>query len=130
MNLGLTALVIAAVAAVSIAAMLGIRRYLAPSGGFFSDSDRAAGVFSVIGTAFAVLLAFVIFLAFESYSNARAEAGREAIAVGELFNTANLFPAAERRGLQGDLICYSRAASVDEWRARRGNQSSSLRRTA
>jgi hypothetical protein len=125
-NLWLTAVIIAAVAAVSIAAMLAIRRYLAPSGGFFSDSDRAAGVFSVIGTAFAVLLAFVIFLAFESYSNARAEAGSEAIAVGELFNTANLFPAAERRALQGDLICYSRAVIVDEWRTMRDGDSSPL----
>jgi hypothetical protein len=128
-NLWLTALVIAAAAAVSIAAMLAVRRYLAPSGSFFTDSDRAAGIFAVIGTAFAVLLAFVIFLAFESYSNARAAAGKEAIAVAQLFNTASLFPAAERRALQGDLICYSRAVMIDEWRTMRDGDPSPLVQT-
>jgi hypothetical protein len=118
--------VIAAVTAASIAAMLAVRRYLAPSGGFFTDSDRAAGVFGVIGTAFAVVLGFVIFLAFESYSNARAEAGKEAVAVAELFNTANLFPSAERQGLQADLICYARAVVEDEWRTMRDRDPSPL----
>jgi len=126
MNLWLAALVIAAVTAASIAAMLAVRRYLAPSGGFFTDSDRAAGVFGVIGTAFAVMLGFVIFLAFESYSNARAEAGKEAVAVAELFNTANLFPSAERQGLQADLICYARAVVEDEWRTMRDRDPSPL----
>jgi hypothetical protein len=126
MNLWFAALVIAAVSAATIAAMLAVRRYLAPSGGFFTDSDRAAGVFGVIGTAFAVLLAFVIFLAFESYSNARAEAGKEAVAVAELFNTASLFPAAERRELQGTLICYARAVVGDEWRTMRDGDPSPL----
>ena len=126
MNLWLAALVIAVVAAASIAAMLAVRRYVAPSGGFFTDSDRAAGVFGVVGTAFAVVLAFVIFLAFESYSNARAEAGKEAVAVAELYYTANLFPATERRGLQADLICYARAVVNDEWRTMRDREPSPL----
>ena len=109
-----------------MAAMLAVRRYLAPPGGFFTDSDRAAGVFGVLGTAFAVMLAFVIFLAFESYSNARAEAGKEAVAVAELYNTANLFPATERRGLQADLICYARAVVNHEWRTMRDREPSPL----
>lgn len=124
MNLWLAIAVIAATVAASISLMLSVRRFLAPSGGYFTDSDRAAGVFGVIGTAFAVVLAFVIFLAFESYVNARAQAGKEAVAVAELFNTARLFAPDERRELQSDLICYSRAVIDDEWRTmRRGDPS-------
>lgn len=47
--------------AVTVATMLLVRRR-APVGGFFTDSDRAAGIFGVTGTGFAVFLAFVIFL--------------------------------------------------------------------
>jgi hypothetical protein len=41
-------------------------RRRAPAGGFYTDVDRAGAIFGVVGTAFAVLLAFVIFVAFQS----------------------------------------------------------------
>jgi len=84
--------------------MLLVRRS-APRGGYFTDSDRAAGVFGVIGTSFAVLLAFVIFLAFESFDRARERASVEAVAVSQLYRTARLFSPAERDVLHGQLIC-------------------------
>lgn len=87
----LAAIVIAGVVAAAVAAKLLVRRR-APRGGFFSDSSRSAGSFGVIGTMFAVVLAFVIFLALESYQRARAEAGVEAVAVTELYQVAGLFP--------------------------------------
>ena len=86
-----------------------------PAGGFFTDSDRAAGVFGVTGTAFAVQLAFVIFLSFSSYDRAREKASLEAVAVSQLFRTANAFSADTRQQLQGELICYARAVIHDEW---------------
>jgi hypothetical protein len=43
----------------------------APVGGWFSYSSRSAGTSSVIGTMFAVMLAFVILLALQSYQRAR-----------------------------------------------------------
>jgi hypothetical protein len=123
--LWLALLIVAAVVAVSIAAKLLLRRF-APCGGFFTDSDRAAGVFGVLGTSFAVLLAFVIFLAFESFGNAREKAGQEAVAVAELFQTAQLFAPRERRQLHADLVCYARAVIKDEWRTMRKGRSSEL----
>jgi hypothetical protein len=118
-------LVIAGVVAVSIAVKLVVRRF-APEGGFFTDSDRSAGVFGVVGNSFAVLLAFVIFLAFETFDNARQKSGQEAVAVAELFQTAQLFGQPEQRQLQGDLICYARAVIRDEWPAMRAGRSSAL----
>jgi hypothetical protein len=109
--------IIAGAVAVAVTLLLLVRRFAAPPGGFFTDTDRAAGVFSVTGTGFAVLLAFVIFLAFSSYDRAREQASLEAVAISQLFRTARLFAPETRRQLHGELICYSRAVVHDEWNA-------------
>ncbi len=57
--------------------MLLVRRR-APDGSYFNDGDRAAGVFGVLATGFAVLVGFVVFLAFSSYDASRAGAEAEA----------------------------------------------------
>jgi hypothetical protein len=111
---------------VAITLMLVVRRFAAPRGGFFTDSDRAAGVFGVTGTGFAVLLAFVIFLSFSSYDRAREKASTEAVAVSQLFRTARLFSPDSRRALHGELVCYARAVINDEWRTMRHEHDSPL----
>lgn len=123
MNLGVAVLVIVAAVAVAVMLMMIVRRR-APVSGFFADSDRAAGVFGVLGTSFAVLLAFVIFLAFESYGNAKEKAGTEAVAVTGLFGTAGLFSPPARDQLRGQLVCYGRSVIADEWRAMRDGHDS------
>ena len=125
MNLWLAGVITAAAVAGMVTLMFFVRRR-APVGGFFNDSDRAAGVFGVIGTSFAVLLAFVIFLAFESYQTAKAEAGREAVVVLQQYTTANVFSPDARAELQGELICYGRAVVDDEWRTMRHRRPSRL----
>ena len=71
--------------------MLLVRRR-APEGSYFQDGDRAAGVFGVLATGFAVLLGFVVFLAFESYDTSRSGAETEAELVVQQFETAQFFP--------------------------------------
>ena len=61
------ALIVVAVSVAAIGAMLLVRRG-APAGSYFEDGDRAAGVFGVLATGLAVLLGFVVFLAFESFA--------------------------------------------------------------
>jgi Protein of unknown function (DUF4239) len=116
------AIIVAAVAA-AVALMLLVRRF-APAGGFFTDSDRAAGVFGVTGTGFAVLLAFVIFLSFSSYDRAREKASLEAVAVSQLYRTAKVFSQEAQRQLHGELICYARAVVDDEWVTMRDRRAS------
>jgi hypothetical protein len=106
-------LIIAGAACGAVGLIFLVRRR-APAGGFFTDLDRAAGVFGVLGTSFAVLLAFVIFVAFQSYGNARDKAGQEAVAVTELYHTTQLVPSSSRE-LSGQMICYARAVIDDEW---------------
>jgi len=114
MSLVWAGLVVAAVAALAIAAMLFVRSR-APAGSYFEDGDRAAGVFGVLATGFAVLLGFVVFLAFESYDTSRAGAETEAQVVTQQFETAQLFPVSARARLSGDLVCYARTVIHQEW---------------
>jgi hypothetical protein len=116
MNLVLAAAVTIGASAVSIALILRIRRY-APNGGFFNDGDRAAGVFGVLATGFALLLGFVVFLAFTKYDESRAGAESEALLVVQQFETAQLMPEEVRSRLSGALTCYGRSVVASEWPA-------------
>ena len=114
MSLFWAGVVIAGVAAVTIGAMLFVRR-TAPAGSYFEDGDRAAGVFGVLSTGFAILLGFVVFLAFQSYDTSRSGAEAEAQIVTQQFQTAQLLPAAARKPLSESLICYARTVVFEEW---------------
>ena len=92
MNIFWGALIVVAVTALAVTAMLIVGRR-APEGGFYSDSDRASGVFGVLATGFSVLLGFLIFLAFESYDAARSGAEVEALTVAQQIQTAQRLPA-------------------------------------
>jgi hypothetical protein len=107
-------LIVAVATALAITGMLLVRRR-APAGSYFEDGDRAAGVFGVLATGFAVLLGFVVFLAFQSFDTARSGASNEAQIVREQFETVQLFPAAVRARLSGELVCYARNVIRQEW---------------
>jgi hypothetical protein len=113
-NLLWAALIIVTVGAAAVTAMLLVRRR-APEGSYFEDGDRAAGVFGVLATGFAVLLGFVVFLAFESYDTSRSGAEAEAQIVLEQFETAQLMPVAARGRFSGELVCYARSVVHQEW---------------
>ena len=114
MSLLWAGLIVAGVTALAITAMLLVRRR-APAGSYFEDGDRASGVFGVLATGFAVLLGFVVFLAFESFDTSRTGAETEAQIVREQFETAQLFPVAVRARLSGELVCYARSVVHEEW---------------
>jgi hypothetical protein len=114
MNLGLAILVLVGVLGLAIGAMLGVRRH-APDGSYFHDGDRAAGVFGVLATGFAVLLGFVVFLAFTSYDSARSGAESEARIVSQQVETAQLFAPPVSAELTAQLICYGRSVAGVQW---------------
>ena len=108
--------IVVVVVALAVTVKLAVRTR-APDPGWFIDSTRAAGALTVIGTMFAVLLAFTIFFALQSYQSARNGASMEAVAVTELHNVADVLEGHDGDGLHGGLICYSRAVVSDEWPA-------------
>ncbi|HSF62346.1 MAG TPA: hypothetical protein VLA69_11675 [Gaiellaceae bacterium] len=114
MNVYLAILVTAVVATVAIAAMLLVRRR-APEGSYFRDGDRAAGVFGVLATGYAVFAGFVIFLAFTTYDQSRNGAESEALLVAQQFETAQFLPAEIKDRLSGELVCYARYVVQQEW---------------
>lgn len=118
MSLFWAVLVIVVVPATAIATMLLVRRS-APAGSYFADAARAAGVFGVLATAFAVLIGFVFFLAFESYDTARGGAEAEASVLTQQFETAQFLPQPAAAQLSGELVCYARSVVHQEWPAMR-----------
>jgi hypothetical protein len=113
-NFIVAVLIVVASTALAIVAMLLVRRR-APEGSYFNDGDRAAGVFGVLATGFAVLLGFVVFLAFTSYDAARSGAETEARVVAQQVETAQLFPTDVVDELSGELVCYARSVAGVQW---------------
>jgi hypothetical protein len=100
--------------AVAITALLFVRRR-APEGSYFSDGDRASGVFGVLATGFAIFAGFVIFLAFTTYDDTRSGAEAEALAVVQQYETAQFLPTQVGERLAGELECYGRHVVNEEW---------------
>ena len=114
MSLVSASVIVVAVTVVAVAAMLLVRRR-APAGSYFEDGDRAAGVFGVLATGFALLSGFVVFLAFESYDTSRSGAQTEARLVAHQFETAQFLPTPVRERVSGELVCYARSVVREEW---------------
>lgn len=116
MSLWLMALIVGGAAAIAVVLMYVIR-LRARVDYFFIEVERGAGTFAFIGTAYAVLLAFVVLEAFQSFNDAKIGAEDEATTVVQMSRTAEFFPPAERAPFQGGLICYGRAVIHEEWPA-------------
>jgi hypothetical protein len=114
MNVVVGALIVAVVAAVAVTAMLLVRRR-APEGSYFTDGDRASGVFGVLATGFSVLLGFIIFLSFTSYDQSRTGAETEGLLLVQQVENAQQFPPAAAPKLTGQLVCYARSVVGVEW---------------
>lgn len=114
MSLFLGIVILLVAVSVAIAAMLFVRSR-APEGSFFSDGDRASGVFGVLATGFAIFAGFVIFLAFTTYDQSRAGAEAEALLVVQQFETAQFLAPETRDRLAGEVVCYGRSVVEQEW---------------
>src|SRR5215469_12245544 len=124
MNLPIAVLIVLGAAVVAAAASAFVHRKVKQP--LFADSGRGRPMITVTGTIFAVVLAFVIFAAFETYDGARTGAQSEAAAVLDMSRTAAFFPPAPRDQLRTDLVCYGRAVVGQEWPAMRNGHSSPL----
>jgi hypothetical protein len=71
--------------------------------------------FDFMGTAFAVLLAFVVIQAYDSYNQAKSGAEEEADALLQLSRTVDAFSSEEHDRLEGLLVCYGRAVIHRAW---------------
>ena len=125
-NVAIGIAVVTVITAITVVAMLLVRRR-APSGSYFSDGDRASGVFGVLATGFSVLLGFIIVIAFQSYDESRTGAEVEAAIVAQQVETAQFLPEGTAEDLTGQLVCYARSVIGPQWVAlERGQLSESI----
>ena len=122
MGLPVAILIVLGAAALAFCAVALIRR----TGSVLSNPTRGTPMAIVVGTSFAVLMAFLIVSAFQTYGGARTAAATEANALLDMSRTAALFGASERDQLRSDLVCYGRAVVNEEWPAMRRGRSSPL----
>ena len=126
MNLLVALVIVVASAALAVVAILLVRRR-APDGSYFHDGDRAAGVFGVLATGFAVLLGLVVVLAFTSYDESRSGAETEALTLAQQSEVVYLLPTAAGQRLASELVCYGRSVVRQEWpRMRDGTQTDAM----
>lgn len=118
-------LIVGVVAAVAVGIMYLVRRQ-ARVDYFFIEVERGAGTFAFIGTAYAVLLAFVVLEAFQSFNDAKTGAEQEATSIVQMSRTAEFFPPAESEPVEGVLICYAQAVIHEEWPAMRNGSRSPI----
>jgi hypothetical protein len=125
MSLFAMGVVVAAVAAVSIAFLWAARR--SPwNERFASEFRHHDEAFEFLGVAYAVLLAFVVIQAYTSYNDAKSGAETKAEAVLQLSRTAEAFAPDQLHRLEGVLVCYGRAVIHDAWPKMQEGQESSL----
>jgi hypothetical protein len=124
MNLLVLAGIVIGVAAASIGVLWVARgrRWSKDFADEFGEHDRA---FEFLGTAYAVLLAFVVIQAYDNYNDAKSGAETEAEAVLQLSRTATAFDRESHASLQGLLVCYGRAVIHYGWPAMREKQDGS-----
>jgi Protein of unknown function (DUF4239) len=73
-----------------------------------------------------VILAFVIFVAFQGYTASRDAALRESSSVRRLFKESDLLPPLIRAQVEGNLVCYARGVITLDWPAMESGRSSAV----
>ncbi len=107
---------IAVVVVFSLAGLLLVRRF-ADIGGLKRQHDVASFFFQVVGTLYAVLIAFAIFVVWTSFQDAGTNLEHEANEVGDLSRMAMAMPEPMRSEIRSSLMDYMRAVLQDEFPA-------------
>jgi uncharacterized membrane protein YedE/YeeE len=122
MNLVLGALIVLGAAALAALAFVLLDRTRGKP--IVPEAARGGPPLIVSGALFAVMLAFIILAAFQTYNGAKTGAASEADAVLVMARTAALFPPSQRDQLRADFVCYGRAVVDQEWPAMRAGHPS------
>jgi hypothetical protein len=78
-------------------------------------NDVAGFIFATIGVTYAVLLAFVVIITWQTFDEAHKNVSKEATSIVSLYHDTRPLPAAFRQELKSDLVRYVNAIIEDEW---------------
>jgi hypothetical protein len=73
-------------------------------------------IFNAFGLIYAVLVAFVVFVTWNEYDNARGNVDLEASELADLYNTSKAFPDSTKKLVDAALIEYIENVTGDEWK--------------
>jgi len=88
------------------------------------DAEVSSQMLGVVATLFGLLLAFVVVLAFQGYSDASDNARLEADSLAEILRDSGAFDAADRRAVNRAVGAYVRVVVEEEWPLLRSGKSS------
>lgn len=82
-----------------------------------ANHEVAAAKFQVMGTLYAVLLAFAVVIVWQQFQSAAAIVAHEAAKLANLFHDAAEYPEADRVRFRRQLLAYADAVVTEEWDA-------------
>lgn len=121
-------------ATVCVAAALGIAglvavRALAPAEWLHANNEVAGNYLQTLGSIYAVLLAFVVFVVWQQFNEAHTSVESEGNEISDLDRTLQGFPDPMRAHTRAHLRAYVQAVVVEEWeRMAHGERSRSAER--
>lgn len=106
--------IVASSVAASIA-MLALVRALAPQAVLVANNDVAGSYLQTLGTVYAVLLAFVVFVVWTQHNEARSAVEKEANEIADLYRTVHGFSGPCRGLIRSRIEDYVRIVADQEW---------------
>jgi hypothetical protein len=100
----------------ALAGLCLVRRY-ADAEVLRASNDIVGNYLQTLGTVYAVLLAFVVFVVWNQFNDARAQVEREANELIDLYRTTQGLPEAARERMHANLRKYVDEVIEHEWRA-------------
>jgi hypothetical protein len=101
---------------ISVVGLLAFRE-IVPQAELESSANALGNYLQTVGGIYAVLLAFVVYVVWNQFNEARGYVDREATALVDLHRTASGLPATTRAEIQKGLRDYIDAVAYDEWSA-------------
>lgn len=108
--------VVAISAGLAVAGMF-VFRAIFPLGDLEKATDAVGNYLQTVGGIYAVLLAFVVYVVWQQFNDARGFVAREATALIDLHRTASKLPVGSRLAIQQGLALYVDAVLAKEWPA-------------
>ena len=115
--LGVSVIILVALSAVVLFLVVRLVRRIWPHPVFKENHELVGFTYSVYGLIYGVFLAFIIVVAWQSYSETERLVMHEATILSELWRDSLAFPSAFRDSIHQDLIEYARSVVDDEWPA-------------
>jgi hypothetical protein len=97
--------------------LLVLVRWLVPPSVLTANNDAAGSYLQTLGTIYAVLLAFVVFVVWSQYNDTRTAVEHEANDLADLYRVMHGFGEAQRNEVRRQVQAYVEAVVTQEWAA-------------